>query len=734
MGCGSEAFFAANSDRCANSLRVFLRDVASQPRSPEAGVAHRINGSTRWFEGEFVEARAYHEQALAIFDPERDGDLAHRFGGDVGIAAMANLALTLWPLGEIDRARRLVDDMAARTEQIPQVWNVAYEKFFAALFEMTRGDFRRTAPLAKALAEIAREHDLALRSTESVFLQAWAAWKVGGELAALAEMRRGVALRREQKIVVFAPLIATRMAEAEAEAGEIDAALATIDRALADSERTGQRWCDAELHRVRGEILLKQDPANPAPAEEAFLTAIAIAQHQKARSFELRAALSLAKLYHATGRHVDAHDALGPALEGFAPTPEFPEIAEAQTLFVALAQSDEVKAATALRKQRVHLQVGLGNALIAARGYGAAETTSAFARARELARGIENAPERCSALHGLWAGSYLRGELASMRELADALMHEVEGRPESAETGVALRTMGVTNLYVGNFSEARVQLERALAVFDPARDGDFTFRSGHDDGVGALANLARTLWPLGETERARLLIDEMMARATEVSRVATAAYAHLFAVTFELMRRDFARAEIHGRALVALARDHDMEQWKAFGMFLEGWLAWRGGDREGALLEMRRGVAQLELKQIVAHTSAIKATLAEAEAEGGDTEAALGAIDGAIAESERTGQRWFDAEFHRTRGEILLEEDASNAAAAEASFLAAIAIAQSQKARSFELRAALSLARLYRATGRDADARAVLGPALEGFPPTPEFPEIGAGAGAAGRA
>ena len=79
-------------------------------------------------------------------------------------------------------------------------------------------------------------------------------------------------------------------------------------------------------------ILLKRDPANPAPAEEAFLTAIAVAKQQATRSFELRAALSLAKLYCATGRDADAHAALAPALEGFSPTPEMPEIAEAQAL------------------------------------------------------------------------------------------------------------------------------------------------------------------------------------------------------------------------------------------------------------------------------------------------------------------------------------------------------------------------------------------------------------------
>jgi predicted ATPase len=99
---------------------------------------------------------------------------------------------------------------------------------------------------------------------------------------------------------------------------------------------TGEHWSDAFPHRLRGEILLKCDPANKEPAEDAFLAAIAVAQQQKARSFELRAALSLAKLYHSTDRPADAHAVLAPALKGFSPTPEFPEIVEAQTLLSAL--------------------------------------------------------------------------------------------------------------------------------------------------------------------------------------------------------------------------------------------------------------------------------------------------------------------------------------------------------------------------------------------------------------
>jgi hypothetical protein len=116
--------------------------------------------------------------------------------------------------------------------------------------------------------------------------------------------------------------------------------LTWIDGALALATETGERWSDSFLHRIRGEILLKLDPANPA-AEDAFRAAIAIAQAQKARSFELQAALGLAKLYQSTARPADAHAVLAPALEDFSPTPEMPEIAEARALLESLARSGE---------------------------------------------------------------------------------------------------------------------------------------------------------------------------------------------------------------------------------------------------------------------------------------------------------------------------------------------------------------------------------------------------------
>ena len=133
------------------------------------------------------------------------------------------------------------------------------------------------------------------------------------------------------------------LAELEAETLGVDIALRSIDEALALADQVENRCNLPSLHRLRGEVLLKRDPSNPAPAEEAFQTAIAVAKEQGARSLGLRAALSLAKLYQSTGRPADAQAVLAPALEGFAPTPEMPEIAEAQALLVAIEAGAHVR-------------------------------------------------------------------------------------------------------------------------------------------------------------------------------------------------------------------------------------------------------------------------------------------------------------------------------------------------------------------------------------------------------
>jgi predicted ATPase len=174
----------------------------------------------------------------------------------------------------------------------------------------------------------------------AVFLEGWAMEETGAPGRRLDDMRRGVELLREQNVLLFDGLLRVALAEAEAGAGDPDRATAALDEALATADRAGYRAFEAELHRVRGEMLLQRDPGNPAPAEEALEAAIATAKRQGTRSFELRAALSLAKLYQSTGRPAEARAVLAPALEGFSPTPEMPEIAEAQAMLAALAANE----------------------------------------------------------------------------------------------------------------------------------------------------------------------------------------------------------------------------------------------------------------------------------------------------------------------------------------------------------------------------------------------------------
>jgi predicted ATPase len=216
----------------------------------------------------------------------------------------------------------------------------------------------------------------------------------------MTEFRAALAAYTNQGNRFFASFFQGLLAELEAEEPGAAGAVTRIERALALAEQTGELWTDAFLHRIRGDILLKADPEHPARAEEAYLVAITIAREQGARSFGLRAALSLAKLYRSTARPVEAYDVLAPALEGFSPTPEMPEIAEAGALLAALAETEEVKSAEAQRERRLHLQTAYGQAMMYTKGFDAEETKAAFARAAELAAESDDFSERFAAAHG----------------------------------------------------------------------------------------------------------------------------------------------------------------------------------------------------------------------------------------------------------------------------------------------------------------------------------------------
>jgi class 3 adenylate cyclase/predicted ATPase len=745
---------------------AFLSDVEARPDSPEAGVAHRTAGITHWFAGEYREAREHLEQALALFQPERVDGLAFQFGFlDSGVGAMALLPMALWPLGDVERAISLELDADARNAALPHAGARAHGKGVVAMFELMRGDLSRAAANGVELVRLAHEHDLSLVLGLGLFLEGVARAESGAAADGLEQMRRGELLRGTN-FPSYDGVIKIALAQAEARAGDVDRAIAILDEALATVQRTGCRAFEAELNRVRGEMLLERDPASPAPAEEVFRTAVAIARQQAARSFELRAALALAKLYQSTGRPADAYAVLAPALEGFPalerlapryppgrrdgddgpagrdtasdalisdPSPkwergavaaEMPEIAEAQALLAALAEMQVVRAATAQRQRRGQLLVAYGNALIGERGMGASEAMEAFARARDYVAGDKGAPERLAIHYGLWAGSFLSGELSAMREHVEAFFSDVEANPDSREAGVAHRTAGMTHWFAGEYREAREHLERALALFQPGRDDDLAFRFAQDAGVAAMNFLALTLWPLGAVERARSLVESARKRSASVTHIGTHAYEKALAAWFELMRGDLVRAVRNGVELTRLADEHDLPFWRLGSVFFEGLAKAESGALGGGLEDMRRGAEVLREQNIVLYDGLLKILLAETEARAGDVDRALVVLDEALATCGRTGYRSFEAELRRVRGDMLLKRDPTNPSPPEDALRSAIAVAQRQGTRSFELRAALSLAKLYQSTGRSRDAHAILAPALEGFAPSPEMQEI----------
>ncbi len=636
---------------------------------------------------------------------------------------MAYLAIASWSLGEVDRAISLIDRMQRRIADLTHVGTLAFGRMHAALFDLMRGDHARAAPNVSELARFAREHELPTWRAFAPFLRGWATAADGAPDGGLEDMRRGVDLLREQNVLLFDGLFKIALAEAEARAGDPDRAVAILDEALATCDRLGRRAFEAELHRARGEILLKRDPANPAPAEEAMLTAIAVARRQTTRSFELRAALSLAKLYQSTGRLADAHGVLAPALEGFAPTPEMPEIAEAEALLAALAETDEVKTAGSERQRRVDLQTSFAQALMWSKGFTAEETKTAFDRIEFTAR-TENAPVPFAVYEAQLLRSLSRGEFRQARETAEVFLRQAEASGRATEISSARRMLGLIALYQGDPKAARSWLLRALADYVPERDEGNQFVFGRNTEVSTAAFLSITEWHLGEVQRARQLIDQAIRDARKLDQVGPLANALLFKTSLECRRDDVSATRHAAGALLELVNRHGIKTWSVVAQMFANWARGRLDDPEAGASELRRALADYMAQGNKGGAPWYHGLLAELEAATRGPDSALALIDQGLAIADATGGHLIDPYLHRLRGEILLRGDPVNPASAEDAFRTAIAIAQKQGSRSFGLRAALSLAKLYQSTSRPADAHAVLAPALENFAPTPEMPEI----------
>jgi class 3 adenylate cyclase/tetratricopeptide (TPR) repeat protein len=397
-------------------------------------------------------------------------------------------------------------------------------------------------------------------------------------------------------------------------------------------------------------------------------------------------------------------------------------------LRMALGLAEELSDSPARRLLRLGLQTNYGRALLYGRGHGCPETTIAFIRARELAARVEDATERFLAYYGIWVGSLVRAELASMQEIAQAFLADAQRYPESPEAGFAHRAFGTTCWFRGDYVEARVHLERALAAFECHRAYPLTSVYGYEPKIMVMLNLAPVLLPLGDVERATDLIQEAVHRAHEGGHIPTIAISHYYACLLAALCRNPGGALPHAEALVGLASKHALQHGIARGKFLLGWARLCTGDLRGksVLYEGMDLLREMNLRSFAPFNGTL---LAELEAKMGRVDDGLATLDIELANVETTGERWFHAEMYRVRGVLLQQSKVSNVAASEAAFLRAIDIAKDQQTRTFELRASISLAKLYKSTGRKQAARVLIESAIVDPYNQLELPELSEASG-----
>ncbi len=380
--------------------------------------------------------------------------------------------------------------------------------------------------------------------------------------------------------------------------------------------------------------------------------------------------------------------------------------------------------AAASSRRRLKLQTDYGQAMMWSKGFAAEETKTAFARAAELAAMTDDFSERFAACHGQWTLEIVRGELRSARELASTFLREAEDARRVVETGVAHRGLALIGYFSGDFLDAQTHCERALEACTRGHEEKARERFGEYTGALVMSCLAITSWQLGKVDRARELIEMANRRATELGHVPSMGYPLLFRSHLEVLRGDAAAALSSAEALKSCAREHGMTLWRRWAELSSTWARGRLYDPAAAAAEFRRDLAACSDQGAMINMAFFQALLAQLETDTMAAETALKRIDGALDLAGQGDNRCYLPFIHRLRGEILLKRDPSNSAPAEEAFRTAIDFARHQSARSLGLQAALALAKLLRSTGQAAEAHAVLAPALEGFSPTPEMPEI----------
>jgi len=394
----------------------------------------------------------------------------------------------------------------------------------------------------------------------------------------------------------------------------------------------------------------------------------------------------------------------------------------AEQLTRALTQIAALPATSVLRRAEIKLQVALVNALMYVRGYAAPETKAAAERARLLIEQAEALGEPLedplllfSILYSFWVANTVAFKGDVCRDLSAHFLALAEKQGARVPLMVGHRLMGTTLLCTGDIAAGRIHVDRAIALYNPLEDRPLATRFGQDIRVVLLSWLSLALWVLGYPEVAFAVSARALSDAREIGQAASLMYALTVTVLTHIHGGNYPTARMQSDEAVALTSETGAVFWKAFALMNQGWLSAVNGKAEHAVRTISSGIASYRSTGATLLTPLYLLHLTRAYVELGQFEDASRCVGEALTGIETSKERWVEAEAHRIAGEVSLMSPGGSTAKAEAYFDSALAIARAQQAKSWELRAAISMARLWRDQGKRHEAYDLLAPVYGWF-------------------
>jgi TOMM system kinase/cyclase fusion protein len=366
-------------------------------------------------------------------------------------------------------------------------------------------------------------------------------------------------------------------------------------------------------------------------------------------------------------------------------------------------------------QQELQLQTTLGPALMALKGQAAPEVEHAYARARELCQQLGDTPQLFPVLVGLWRFYAVRGVVQTALELGEQLLRLAQRVQDPAQLLVAHQALAATLSHHGEYARAHTHAEQGFALYDSQQHNGPLFLYGIHPGVNCLLYMAHNLWHLGYPEKSRQQFHAALTQAQDLSHAFTLAHA-LFSVTMgHQLRRDGRTMQERAETLIAFCMEQGASLYLAWATILRGWALATQGQMTESLAQLRQGLATARAMGAELLVPYFLALLAEACGHAGQADEGLHLLTEALAVADHNAERWYKAELYRLQGELLLAQSPHQHTDAEACFRHALALAGTQHARSWELRAAMSLSRLWQQQGKRANARELLAPVYGWF-------------------